>query len=80
MAKGEAMRSTKNDERYADAVAFREAGHTVYAFTGQVTNVRNFGPKTDLAGDIEAIEAAGWHLADTAWSGIGVLLIFRAAA
>jgi hypothetical protein len=72
-------RTAERYERYEQAAAWRAAGHTSYAHTGQVVNVRDFGPKTDLAADIEAIESAGWRLEHAAWSGVGVLLVFRAA-
>jgi hypothetical protein len=73
------MAKDKRAERHEDAAVFLADGHAVYAYTGQVTNIRDFGPKADIASDIEAIESAGWHLDSMAWSGIAVLLIFRAA-
>ncbi len=70
--------TTKIAERREQAAAYRAAGHTVYVFTGQVTNVRDFGDKLDIAADIEAIESAGWRLDHMAWSaGNMIMLLFR---
>jgi hypothetical protein len=58
----ERVMKDRNAERRAEAAAWREDGHAVYAYFIKTSAYRGGGADPDISTEIEAVESAGWRL------------------